>query len=428
VTYDANGNTTTYDVDGAGPLSPRALAYDLENRPIVITRNGISARSAYGADSERVSKSWNGITTHYLGNDAELLVDSANPQGLLTSYLHPDVKREGALTDFMVKDHLSTNRLTLRHGPAATNTHAYGPYGQPLTSNGSTIAHNPTTGGKSYINERFDPETGLLYLHFRHQDPNLGRFLSPDTWDPILAGVDVNRYAYANNDPVNMSDRNGHSSQSEEETRAKEEARKKKAQEEKIKLEHENYAYLRRTGYGAPPDGTLDTLKAQATGAVKGVRNLAVGTADALNWASSKLGGPQADLDGYYSEPKNAIEAASAGATQSAVLSLPGSGYKGIQNKSPLQSPYKRPSGATTVEQRLAQQGLPCDTCGSMSPKMVANHKTALVKEYYSTGRVDLAKARSISAVGPHCPACSAKEGAAMAAFSVKMRQLTFGH
>jgi hypothetical protein len=36
------------------------------------------------------------------------------------------------------------------------------------------------------------------------------RFLSPDTWDPYLAGVDVNRYAYSGNDPINSSDPNGH--------------------------------------------------------------------------------------------------------------------------------------------------------------------------------------------------------------------------
>jgi hypothetical protein len=36
------------------------------------------------------------------------------------------------------------------------------------------------------------------------------RFLSPDTWDPWLAGVDTNRYAYSGNDPINGSDPNGH--------------------------------------------------------------------------------------------------------------------------------------------------------------------------------------------------------------------------
>jgi len=41
-------------------------------------------------------------------------------------------------------------------------------------------------------------------------DPALGRFISPDDWDPTLPGVGTNRYAYAGNDPVNKSDPNGH--------------------------------------------------------------------------------------------------------------------------------------------------------------------------------------------------------------------------
>jgi RHS repeat-associated protein len=106
--------------------------------------------------------------------------------------------------DYLVKDHLSSNRLTL-NGTSVTR-HDYGPYGQPLSSNGATI---PITG-KSYINERFDAETGLMYLHARYYDPDLARFLSPDTWDPTLPGVDINRYAYAANDPINKSDPNGH--------------------------------------------------------------------------------------------------------------------------------------------------------------------------------------------------------------------------
>ena len=93
-------------------------------------------------------------------------------------------------------------------GSAASTTHDYGPYGQPLVSGGSTVLN-----GRGYINERYDAETGLQYLHARYLDPALGvrkLTLSPDTWDPILAGVDINRYAYAGNDPVNQSDPNGH--------------------------------------------------------------------------------------------------------------------------------------------------------------------------------------------------------------------------
>jgi hypothetical protein len=36
------------------------------------------------------------------------------------------------------------------------------------------------------------------------------RFISPDTWDPTMPGVGTNRYAYAQNDPVNKADPNGH--------------------------------------------------------------------------------------------------------------------------------------------------------------------------------------------------------------------------
>ncbi|MGH6924048.1 MAG: alpha/beta fold hydrolase [Propylenella sp.] len=63
---------------------------------------------------------------------------------------------------------------------------------------------------KGYICERRDPETGLLYLNARYMDPVLGRFLSPDDWDPTQPGVGTNRYAYAENDPINKSDPNGH--------------------------------------------------------------------------------------------------------------------------------------------------------------------------------------------------------------------------
>lgn len=36
------------------------------------------------------------------------------------------------------------------------------------------------------------------------------RFLSPDTGEPILTGIDTNRYAYCLNDPINCSDAQGH--------------------------------------------------------------------------------------------------------------------------------------------------------------------------------------------------------------------------
>ncbi len=210
VTYDANGNTLTYDGDGAsGPIATRTLVYDGENRPITVTQNGNLAAFAYSPDGERASKSYNAAVTHYLGNDAEWRIDSSTPGGLLTAYLHPDVKRTIdftppapiTTTNWLHKDHLNSNRVLSSLNGNTPELYTYGPFGKPL---GLAIR------GKAYINERYDTETDLQYLHARYYDPNLARFLSPDTWDPILAGVDINRYAYAGNDPVNLSDPSGH--------------------------------------------------------------------------------------------------------------------------------------------------------------------------------------------------------------------------
>ena len=158
----------------------------------------------YGPDGARAGKHFLGAKHVYLGPETEVLFGQASVAGVVTSYLHADVRREGSATDVMVKDHLASNRLVLRVG-AGTMRADYGPFGQPLTSNGSVPLQ-----GKGYINERYDPETGLQYLNARYHDPLLGRFLTPDTWDPDIPGVDINRYAYAGNDPVNMSDANGH--------------------------------------------------------------------------------------------------------------------------------------------------------------------------------------------------------------------------
>jgi RHS repeat-associated protein len=204
--YDRNGNTTHYDPDGTGPKPYRAFTYDLENRPVYIYTNGATTSLKYGPDGERVSKVSPGSTTQYIG-DAELTVDAANPAGLLTTYIHPDVQKVGSAYTYLVKDQRGSNRLSVPQATALPSSlFDYGPYGAPLTVAGLSSPIN----GKGYIDERFDAETGLQYLHARYYDPELGRFLSPDTWDPTLPGVDVNRYAYSLNDPINMRDPLGH--------------------------------------------------------------------------------------------------------------------------------------------------------------------------------------------------------------------------
>jgi RHS repeat-associated protein len=63
---------------------------------------------------------------------------------------------------------------------------------------------------RGFIGERFDDGAGLQYLNARYYDPRLAMFVQPDWWEVTGPGVGTNRYSYSFNDPVNLSDPNGH--------------------------------------------------------------------------------------------------------------------------------------------------------------------------------------------------------------------------
>ncbi|MFZ5789555.1 MAG: RHS repeat-associated core domain-containing protein [Pseudomonadota bacterium] len=184
--YDANGNM----ISAAGDI----IVYDGENRPVSVN----TVAFVYGPDGERLKKIAGGTTTLYLGSDVEI------QGGTMTKYLPGDTKRSGASTWWLHRDHLISVRAETDATGAVVQRAHYKPYGERLT----TVSLIPES--KGFIGERTDDETGLTYLHARYYDPVLGRFIQPDTFDPTLEGVGVNRYAYAGNDPINQSDPNGH--------------------------------------------------------------------------------------------------------------------------------------------------------------------------------------------------------------------------
>lgn len=196
---------------GGGQPTCWTIAYDHENRPVSVTKGGVTVEHDCGPDGERVRRRKGAQVTTWLGPDVELL-----PDGTMLKQAHADARIAGKLgagwaREWLHRDHLASVRLlTDAAGQRVQRSH-YRPYGD--RSGGLVVSEG---GGprapesKGYIGKRDDPDAGLVYLHARYYDPQLGRFVQPDWWDPLEPGVGTNRYAYAGNDPVNRSDPGGH--------------------------------------------------------------------------------------------------------------------------------------------------------------------------------------------------------------------------
>jgi hypothetical protein len=75
---------------------------------------------------------------------------------------------------------------------------------------GSMMENEMECGVMKYCNQALGLLLLCLFIIFSSATSGQARFITPDTWDPMLLDVDINRYAYSGNDPINQSDPNGH--------------------------------------------------------------------------------------------------------------------------------------------------------------------------------------------------------------------------
>jgi RHS repeat-associated protein len=207
----ANGTNYAYDQNGSMlTRGNQELVYDPENRLVMVVMSNSTVTFGYDAGGTRLWKQgaltnslqvW--IDGNYEEKDGRVLYHiSANGREVCTfdstgtnvfEYYHPDHLHSTAIeTD--------TNGNRIQH-------YEYSIYGQSRFTESTTAF--PVS--RRYTSQVLDEETGLYYYGARYYDPQLGRFVQPDTIIPNeFDPQNYDRYAYCLNNPLKYVDSSGH--------------------------------------------------------------------------------------------------------------------------------------------------------------------------------------------------------------------------
>jgi RHS repeat-associated protein len=195
LSYDARGNLTN---DGVSPYT-----YDIANRLLTQSTTATLAYDAFG----RLVKTSGSAVTQFAYDGDQIIAEYDASNTLLRRYVdgagtdEPVVWYEGASTAsrrWLLDDERGSiiTVTDVTGAPLAVNT--YDDYGIPGTSN---------LGRFQYTGQAYIPEVGLYHYKARAYSPTLGRFMQPD---PSGYASGMNMYAYAGQDPVNMTDPSGY--------------------------------------------------------------------------------------------------------------------------------------------------------------------------------------------------------------------------
>jgi RHS repeat-associated protein len=196
-TYNTNGNLTS---DGNFNYQ-----YDSENRLTKVTKvsDGTTvATYEYDFRGLRVRKTTAaGIVNYHWDDNGRLVRESdenSNTKALYTYAGQQLVSIEkGGQTYYTHTNHRGDILAITDANQNKVATYSYGPWGELLGQTGSF--DQPFR----YAGYYFDSETGMYYLKSRYYSPELGRFLTKDTFPGLNAAPQsLNLYAYCMGNPI----------------------------------------------------------------------------------------------------------------------------------------------------------------------------------------------------------------------------------
>jgi RHS repeat-associated protein len=204
--YDGNGNQTT--------APGRSISYTTFNLPSTFDGPAGQTRFLYDAAHVRTVKETNSSLIVSIGGLYEKRVAGSGTADIF--YVQGEGAKSvaqiewtealgqivGDETTYIYDDALGSTQ-TSANGAGQLETFSYEPFGSRISGDGSEIR-------LGFVGQEQDDELGLINMGGRIYDPILARFLNPDPLvQAPLYGQSYNRYAYAWNNPLRVTDPSG---------------------------------------------------------------------------------------------------------------------------------------------------------------------------------------------------------------------------
>ena len=212
-----NGNAIAYDAIG-NPLNDGTWTYTWQNGRQLqkMQKAGVTAEFVYNADGLRVQKTVNGVATKYTLHGKNVVHMTSGTDELHFFYdaqNRPAVAVYNGTAYAYVKSLQGDIVAILDENGNTVVSYGYDAWGAPLWCTGELAETLGKVQPFRYRGYVFDEETGFYYVSSRYYDPEIGRFISPDTTDVLTATpmglTDKNLYAYCDNNPVVRVDHGG---------------------------------------------------------------------------------------------------------------------------------------------------------------------------------------------------------------------------
>ncbi|ELS31336.1 MULTISPECIES: RHS repeat-associated core domain-containing protein, partial [Pseudanabaena] len=210
-TYDANGNTLSVTKGSDVTVNTWDDSGRLIKAVISSATGTKTVEYKYNSTGIRVISIDDGVETRYLideNRDYAQVLEEYKPDGtVIASYVYGHdliSENRNSMKSFYIYDGLGSTRALTNAAGTVTDSYNYDAYGTLLNSTGSS------ENSYRFAGEQFDKNLNQYYLRDRYYNQGVGRFTRSDSYQGNISNpLSLNKYLYANGNPVGFIDPTG---------------------------------------------------------------------------------------------------------------------------------------------------------------------------------------------------------------------------